>query len=82
MMAEVWELGLLRDESSEHSQEYIAGCLVNLVGLSEYDAYEIVRQTLQVGVCLIEDFPLEIAEFYQEELAKLGIRCEVAPIKE
>ena len=80
--AEVWELGLLRDETFDHSQEYIAGSLVNLVGLSEYDAYEIVRQTLQVGVCLIEDFPLEIAEFYQEELAKLGIRCEIVPIEE
>lgn len=82
MMAEVWELGLLRDETFENSQEYIARCLVNLVGLTELDVYEIVRQTLHVGVCLIEDFPLEIAEFYQEELAKLGIRSEIVPIKE
>ena len=81
-MAEVWELGLLRDDSCKHSQEYIPECLVNLVGLSEYDAYQTARKARQIGVSLIEEYPLEIAEFYQEELTKLGIRCEIVPVEE
>ncbi|KAL7482446.1 hypothetical protein ACHAW6_008121 [Cyclotella cf. meneghiniana] len=80
--AEVWELGLLRDESFDHTHEHIAKCLVTLVGLSEYDAYETVRQARQNGVSLIEEFPLEIAEFYQEELTKHGILCELVPSEE
>ncbi|KAL3794482.1 hypothetical protein HJC23_013955 [Cyclotella cryptica] len=80
--AEVWELGLLRDESREHPQEYISKCLVKLVGLSEYDAYLTVRKACQNGVSLIEEFPLEIAEFYHEELMKLGVLCEIVPVEE
>jgi ATP-dependent Clp protease adapter protein ClpS len=80
--AEVWELGLIRDESFDHTHEHISKCLVKLVGLSEYDAYETVRQARQNGVSLIEEFPLEIAEFYQEELTKLGIICELVPSEE
>ncbi|KAL3798538.1 hypothetical protein HJC23_011842 [Cyclotella cryptica] len=79
---ETWELGLLRDESFDHSQEYISKCLVKLVGLSEYDVYQTVRKACQNGVSLVEEFPLEIAEFYQDELTKLGIRCEIVPVEE
>jgi len=78
----MWELGLIDDSFANKTKEDVSRCLNEVVGLSEEDAELATAQAQQHGVSLIEEFPLEYAEAYLEELTSRGIVCEMVPIEE
>mmetsp|Transcript_18686 Transcript_18686/g.30517 ORF Transcript_18686/g.30517 Transcript_18686/m.30517 type:complete len:140 (+) Transcript_18686:150-569(+) len=78
----MWELGLIDDSFANKTKEDVSRCLNEVVGLSREDAELVTSQAQQHGVSLIEEFPLEYAEAYLEELTSRGIVCEMVPIEE
>lgn len=61
---------------------YITRCLHEVVGLPLEDAELVTSQAKRLGISLIEEFPLEYAEAYLEELESRGIICEMVPVEE
>ena len=75
-------MGLIDDSFANKTKEDVSRCLNEVVGLSREDAELVTAQAQQHGVSLIEEFPLEYAEAYLEELTSRGIVCEMVPIEE
>ncbi|CAM9411071.1 unnamed protein product [Chrysoparadoxa australica] len=73
-----YKLMLFNDNGN--TREYVARCLVSVVGMSESDAYDIMTQAHKNGMAVVGMWHLELAEAYNEELGSKGIISEVVPV--
>ena len=78
----MWELGLNDDTFTCQTKVDIPCVLHEVVGLSLEEAQLVTNQAKRHGVSLIDQFPLEYAEAYFDELTSRGIVCELVPIEE
>ena len=66
----------------KNTREFVARCLVQIVGHSELTAYQTMMQAHQNGIAVVGIYRYEIAEMYYSELTKNGIVCDLVPVDE
>lgn len=77
---EAWEVRIYND--GKNTREFVARCLVQIVGHSELTAYQTMMQAHQNGIAVVGIYRYEIAEMYYGELTKNGIVCDLVPVEE
>ena len=60
-----------------NTREYVAVCLVQVVGCSEMRAYHTMQDAHHNGIAKVGEYNQEIAECYEEQLNDRGIMCDV-----
>lgn len=75
-----WEVRIYND--GMNTREFVARCLVQVAGLSEFSAYETMMQAHQNGIAVVGRYVFELAEMYHDALKKNGIICDVVPVDE
>lgn len=76
--SEAWEVRIFND--GKNTREFVARCLVQIVGQSEITAYQTMMQAHQNGVAVVGRYVYEVAEMYYGELKKNGIICDIVPV--
>lgn len=72
-------LSLYHDGTNQHSEEYIVKCITDIVGMEPGDAYDALSQSKQIGgVGFLDEYPVEEAEYYYEQLTAKGIPVIIA----
>jgi len=77
---EAWEVRIYND--GLNTREFVARCLVQIVGLSEMIAYQTMMQAHQNGIAVVGRYVYERAEMYHDALKKSGIICDLVPVDE
>lgn len=75
-----WEVRIYND--GKNTREFVARCLVQIVGVSELTAYQTMMQAHQNGIAVVGTYVYEVAEMYYGELKKNGIVCDLVPVDE
>ena len=78
--SEAWEVRIYND--GKNTREFVARCLVQIVGTSEHTAYTVMMQAHQNGIAVVGRYVYEVAEMYYGELKKNGIVCDLVPVEE
>lgn len=78
--SEAWEVRIYND--GKNTREFVARCLVQIVGHSEHTAYTVMMQAHQNGIAVVGRYVYEVAEMYYGELKKNGIVCDLVPVEE
>lgn len=78
--SEAWEVRIYND--GKNTREFVARCLVQIVGHSEFTAYQTMMQAHQNGMAVVGIYRYEVAEMYYGELTKNGIVCDFVPVDE
>eukprot|EP00557_Chaetoceros_sp_GSL56_P012832 CAMPEP_0176482816 /NCGR_PEP_ID=MMETSP0200_2-20121128/3579_1 /TAXON_ID=947934 /ORGANISM="Chaetoceros sp., Strain GSL56" /LENGTH=166 /DNA_ID=CAMNT_0017879161 /DNA_START=311 /DNA_END=811 /DNA_ORIENTATION=- len=78
--SEAWEVRIFND--GKNTREFVARCLVQIVGQSEITAYQTMMQAHQNGVAVVGRYVYEVAEMYYGALKKNGIICDIVPVDE
>jgi len=60
-----------------NTREYVAVCLVQVVGLCESRAFYTMQAAHQNGIAKVGEYNQEVAECYEEQLNEKGIVCDV-----
>ena len=75
---ETWEVRIYND--GMNTREHVARSLVQVTGLSEMSAYQTMMRAHQDGIATVGKWCFEIAELYNEGLAKNGIISDIVPV--
>lgn len=78
--SEAWEVRIYND--GKNTREFVARCLVQIVGHSEHTAYTVMMQAHQNGIAVVGRYVYEVAEMYYGALKKNGIVCDLVPVEE
>lgn len=78
--SESWEVRIYND--GMNTREFVARCLVQIVGHSELTAFQTMMQAHQNGIAVVGRYAYEVAEMYFGELKKNGIVCDLVPVEE
>ncbi len=78
--SEAWEVRIYND--GRNTREFVARCLVQIVGVSEMSAYQTMMQAHQNGIAVVGRYVYEVAEMYYGALKKNGIICDLVPVDE
>merc|ERR1719478_767605 len=70
-----WILRIYNDNIN--TREYVAVCLVQVVGLCESRAYFTMQDAHDNGIAKVGEYNQEAAECYEEQLVERGIMCDV-----
>eukprot|EP00985_Skeletonema_marinoi_P024126 scaffold16573_cov119-Skeletonema_marinoi.AAC.4 len=70
-----WILRIYNDNIN--TREYVAVCLVQVVGLCESRAYYTMQDAHDNGIAKVGEYNQEVAECYEEQLVERGIMCDV-----
>mmetsp|Transcript_23200 Transcript_23200/g.39664 ORF Transcript_23200/g.39664 Transcript_23200/m.39664 type:complete len:162 (-) Transcript_23200:166-651(-) len=70
-----WILRIYNDNIN--TREYVAVCLVQVVGLCESRAYYTMQDAHHNGIAKVGEYNQEVAECYEEQLHERGIMCDV-----
>ena len=62
-----------------NKREYVAKCLMEIVGLSEGSSYQVMMQAHQIGIAVIGRYHQERAELYKNSLSEHGLVCDMVP---
>jgi ATP-dependent Clp protease adapter protein ClpS len=73
--ADDWILRIYNDNIN--TREYVAVCLVQVVGLCESRAYFTMQDAHDNGIAKVGEYNQEVAECYEEQLVERGIMCDV-----
>mmetsp|Transcript_4095 Transcript_4095/g.3882 ORF Transcript_4095/g.3882 Transcript_4095/m.3882 type:complete len:151 (-) Transcript_4095:485-937(-) len=76
--AEGWEVRLYNDPFNK--REFVARCLMEIVGISETASYQIMMGAHQVGIAAIGRYHRERAELYRDRLTEEGLVCDMVPV--
>ena len=60
-----------------NTREYVAICLVEVVGLCESRAYYTMQDAHRNGIAKVGEYNPEVAECYEEQLTDRGVVCDV-----
>eukprot|EP00568_Trieres_chinensis_P007115 CAMPEP_0183307008 /NCGR_PEP_ID=MMETSP0160_2-20130417/15426_1 /TAXON_ID=2839 ORGANISM="Odontella Sinensis, Strain Grunow 1884" /NCGR_SAMPLE_ID=MMETSP0160_2 /ASSEMBLY_ACC=CAM_ASM_000250 /LENGTH=147 /DNA_ID=CAMNT_0025470499 /DNA_START=296 /DNA_END=740 /DNA_ORIENTATION=+ len=77
---EAWEVRIYND--GMNTREFVARCLVQIVGLTEFDAYQTMMHAHQNGIAVVGRYVYERAELYHDGLKENGIICDLVPVEE
>ena len=77
---EGWEVRIYNDGTN--TREFVARCLVQIVGLTEMGAYQTMMQAHKNGIAVVGRYVYERAEMYHDALKKNGIICDLVPVEE
>eukprot|EP00558_Chaetoceros_sp_UNC1202_P010738 CAMPEP_0197237610 /NCGR_PEP_ID=MMETSP1429-20130617/4399_1 /TAXON_ID=49237 /ORGANISM="Chaetoceros sp., Strain UNC1202" /LENGTH=172 /DNA_ID=CAMNT_0042696643 /DNA_START=130 /DNA_END=648 /DNA_ORIENTATION=+ len=75
-----WEVRIYND--GKNTREFVARCLVQIVGVTEFTAYQTMMQAHQNGLAVVGTYVYEVAEMYYGALKKNGIVCDLVPVDE
>lgn len=70
-----WILRIYNDNIN--TREYVAVCLVQIVGLCETRAYYTMQDAHDNGIAKVGEYNQEVAECYEEQLQERGVMCDV-----
>jgi ATP-dependent Clp protease adapter protein ClpS len=70
-----WLLRIYND--GVNTREYVARCLVQVVGLPEERAFYTMMRAHNQGIAIVGDYKFEIAEMYEQQLGNNGIKCDI-----
>lgn len=70
-----WILRIYNDNIN--TREYVAVCLVQVVGLCESRAFYTMQEAHHNGIAKVGEYNQEVAECYEEQLNERGIVCDV-----
>lgn len=70
-----WILRIYNDNIN--TREYVAVCLVQVVGLCENRAYFTMQDAHHNGIAKVGEYNQEVAECYEEQLIERGVMCDV-----
>lgn len=70
-----WILRIYNDNIN--TREYVAVCLVQVVGLCESRAYFTMQDAHHNGIAKVGEYNQEVAECYEEQLNDRGVMCDV-----
>mmetsp|Transcript_13748 Transcript_13748/g.29539 ORF Transcript_13748/g.29539 Transcript_13748/m.29539 type:complete len:245 (+) Transcript_13748:1-735(+) len=70
-----WILRIYNDNIN--TREYVAVCLVQVVGLCESRAYYTMQDAHHNGIAKVGEYNQEVAECYEEQLIDRGVMCDV-----
>lgn len=70
-----WILRIYNDNIN--TREYVAVCLVQVVGLCESRAYFTMQDAHHNGIAKVGEYNQEVAECYEEQLIEKGVMCDV-----
>jgi len=73
-----WMLRIFNDNIN--TREYVAVCLVQVVGLCESRAYFTMQDAHHNGIAKVGEYNQEVAECYEEQLNEMGIMCDVVSV--
>lgn len=76
---ETWEVRLYND--GLNTREHVSRSLVQVTGLSEYQAYQTMMQAHQNGMAVVGQYYYEIAEMFHDALKLEGIICDIIPVE-
>ena len=76
---ETWEVRLYND--GLNTREHVSRSLVQVTGLSEYQAYHTMMQAHQNGMAVVGQYYYEIAEMFHDALKCEGIICDIVPLE-
>ena len=76
---ETWEVRLYND--GLNTREHVSRSLVQVTGLSEYQAYHTMMQAHQNGMAVVGQYYYEIAEMFHDALKLEGIICDIIPVE-
>jgi len=63
-----------------NTREYVAICLVAVVGLCESRAYYTMQDAHHNGIAKVGEYNQEVAECYEEQLSERGVMCDVVDV--
>jgi ATP-dependent Clp protease adapter protein ClpS len=75
---ETWEVRLYND--GLNTREHVSRSLVQVTGLSEYQAYQTMMRAHQNGMAVVGRYFYEIAEMFHDALKREGIICDIVPM--
>jgi ATP-dependent Clp protease adaptor protein ClpS len=75
---EHWEVRLYND--GLNTREHVSRSLVQVTGLSEFQAYQTMMQAHEKGMAVVGRYFYEIAEMFQDALKREGIICDIVPV--
>eukprot|EP00979_Chaetoceros_neogracilis_P014552 scaffold4734_cov261-Chaetoceros_neogracile.AAC.2 len=78
--SQAWEIRIYND--GKNTREFVARCLVQIVGHTEHTAYTVMMQAHQNGIAVVGRYVYEVAEMYYGALKKNGIVCDLVPVEE
>lgn len=76
---ETWEVRLYND--GLNTREHVSRSLVQVTGLSEYQAYHTMMQAHHNGMAVVGRYYYEIAEMFHDALKLEGIICDIIPVE-
>ena len=73
-----WAVRLYNDPMNK--REFVARCLMEIVGLSETSAYQTMMQAHNNGLSVIGHYHRERAELYRDRLLESGLVVDMVPV--
>ncbi|KAG5192079.1 ATP-dependent Clp protease adaptor protein ClpS-domain-containing protein [Tribonema minus] len=77
--ADKFKVMLFNDNGN--TREYVARSLVQVIGMTESDAYDIMTMAHKNGMALVGIWNLERAEAYSDQLKTRGLVSEIFPVE-
>jgi ATP-dependent Clp protease adapter protein ClpS len=77
---DLWEVRLMNDKFNTH--EWVARCLVVVVGTTEWQAYKTTKQAHTEGEAFLGLYEKEIAELYTQGLREQGLVVRMLPVSD
>jgi ATP-dependent Clp protease adapter protein ClpS len=74
---ENWKVRLYNDPMNK--REFVARCLMEIVGLSDTSAYQTMMHAHNNGLAVIGHYNLERAELYRDRLVENGLVVDMVP---
>lgn len=73
-----WAVRLYNDPMNK--REFVARCLTEVCALNDGAAYQVMMQAHQLGVAVIGQYHLEMAELYRDQLLERGLVIDMIPV--
>lgn len=72
-----WLVRLYNDPMNK--REFVARCLMEIVGLDDGAAYTVMMKAHQLGISVVGNYPREMAEMYKMRLSEEGLLIDMVP---
>mmetsp|Transcript_25662 Transcript_25662/g.37783 ORF Transcript_25662/g.37783 Transcript_25662/m.37783 type:complete len:174 (+) Transcript_25662:167-688(+) len=73
-----WAVRLFNDPMNK--REFVARCLMEVAGLTDGAAFQVMMQAHKNGVAVVGTYHQELAELYRNSLVERGLVCDMTPV--
>ena len=63
-----------------NKREFVARCLTEVCSLSDGAAYQCMMKAHQIGIAVVGQYHLEMAELYRDQLTEHGLMIDMVPV--